>query len=66
MNEMFSFSSLNQLEQGAGVLSEITSGLGKNSATAKTLDLQGREIAVEFMTVRPNLIHSLFITLNYI
>lgn len=46
------FTSLDQLAQGAAVLKRITAGLDKSELSAKTLDMEGREAAVQMIGVR--------------
>ena len=50
--ETLTFSSIDQLDQGAGTLYTITSQLTKGGDTAKTLDMKGREAAVELINVQ--------------
>ena len=46
------FNSIEQLDQGAGTLYTITSQLVKGGDVSKTLDMKGREAAVELVDVR--------------
>ena len=50
--ETLTFSSIDQLDQGAGTLYTITSQLTKGGDVAKTLDMKGREAAVQLIEVR--------------
>ena len=45
------FNTIDQLDQGAGTLYTITSQLTKGGDVAKTLDMKGREAAVELIEV---------------
>ena len=49
--ETLEFNSIEQLDQGAGTLYTITSQLVKGGDTAKTLDMKGREAAVQLINV---------------
>ena len=50
--ETLTFSSIDQLDQGAGTLYTITSQLTKGGDVAKTLDMKGREAAVQLIEVK--------------
>ncbi len=47
-----SYTTLESLEQGTAVLQTITSSAAKDPVAAKTLDMQGREAAVDLMRVK--------------
>ena len=49
--ETLEFNSIEQLDQGAGTLYQITSQLVKGGDIAKTLDMKGREAAVALVDV---------------
>ena len=49
--ETLTFSSIDQLDQGAGTLYTITSQLTKGGDVAKTMDMKGREAAVQLIEV---------------
>ena len=50
--ETLQFNSIDQLDQGAGTLYTITSQLTKGGDISKTLDMKGREAAVQLINVR--------------
>ena len=50
--ETLTFSTIDQLDQGAGTLYTITSQLTKGGDVAKTLDMKGREAAVQLIEVK--------------
>ena len=50
--ETLTFNSIDQLDQGAGTLYTITSQLTKGGDVAKTLDMKGREAAVQLIEVK--------------
>ena len=49
--ETLTFSTIDQLDQGAGTLYTITSQLTKGGDVAKTMDMKGREAAVQLIEV---------------
>ena len=49
--ENLEFTSLEQLDQGAGALYSITSPLVQGGDISKTLDMKGREAAVKLVGV---------------
>ena len=66
--ETLTFSSIDQLDQGAGTLYTITSQLTKGGDVAKTLDMKGREAAVQLIEVRfltPLLNHCFDFTIHF-
>ena len=54
------FNTIDQLDQGAGTLYTITSQLTKGGDVAKTLDMKGREAAVELIEVIIIITHEYF------
>ena len=54
--ETLTFSTIDQLDQGAGTLYTITSQLTKGGDVAKTLDMKGREAAVQLIEVKKEIL----------
>ena len=59
------FNTIDQLDQGAGTLYTITSQLTKGGDVAKTLDMKGREAAVELIEVIIIITHEYFFLKSY-